>query len=308
MSGDYAVLLGAPAIVIAVDRRASCTLDVTSEGGWRFRSQPPMWNAELSLDAIRNSKSEDLLAYALRCLNASFDLPEHADLSMDTRGLYSFGKKLGLGSSAASLVALYAAASELAGTSHSMEGALALHEQFRTGGSGIDVAASYCGGVICFETGKVKPLKMPASLNFRVFYVGVSTNTEGRVLSFQNWIKTQPASSVEQFREASTRVVQSVQSSDSFLDALRYFIEVQELIDNASGLGIWGPQHRAMKAVANREGVLYKPSGAGGGDIGIAFSTSIEGLDRLSQQVERMGGVEINTAIDYDGVTVGSAY
>ncbi len=38
LSGEYAVLAGAPALVAAVDRRVTCTLSSRDQGGWRFSS------------------------------------------------------------------------------------------------------------------------------------------------------------------------------------------------------------------------------------------------------------------------------
>ena len=38
VSGEYAVLTGAPALVAAVDRRVTCTLAPRHSGGWRFVS------------------------------------------------------------------------------------------------------------------------------------------------------------------------------------------------------------------------------------------------------------------------------
>ena len=59
-----------------------------------------------------------------------------------------------------------------------------------------------------------------------------------------------------------------------------------------------------MKSLANQEGVLYKPSGAGGGDIGLAISTDLDALDRLVESAEKMGLKEIDAQIQDAGVRV----
>ncbi len=307
LSGEYAVLLGAPAIVAAVDRSAKCSLETNSTGNWSIRSQPPFWNADLTLQDLQDASPRDRVAYALRCLSRLVELPCHAQLIMDTRSLFHFGKKIGMGSSAASLVSLYVAICTMGKVEHSLDEALDLHSKVHGSGSGLDVAASYHGGVIEYRERQVAPLSLPDGLHFKVFYAGASTSTKDRVESFQRWIASQPESTADRFCTAAIGVVESTKSAEGFLDALRYFVGIQELIDNGSGLGIWGPQHRAMKSLANREGVLYKPSGAGGGDIGLAFSVDKEVLERLVVDGERMGLPVIETSLVQQGVTVESA-
>jgi phosphomevalonate kinase len=134
--------------------------------------------------------------------------------------------------------------------------------------------------------------------------VGTSTTTSDKVLLFQDWLSSQSESTADRIKSASEAVVKSVERAADFLEALRYFIEIQEFIDSGSRIGIWGPQHRAMKSLANREGVLYKPSGAGGGDIGLAISTDLDALDRLVESAEKMGLKEIGASIEDVGVTI----
>ncbi|MCY4144524.1 MAG: hypothetical protein OXG08_12665 [Gammaproteobacteria bacterium] len=304
LSGEYAVLLGAPALVAAVDRYAKCSLEIRRIDNWSIRSQPPFWNADFTLESLKETTPRDRVAYALQCLSRVVELPEHARLAMDTRSLFQFGKKIGMGSSAATLVSLYVAICVLGNLEHTIEGALDLHSQVRGSGSGLDVAASYHGGVIEFRERHARPIQLPHGLELKVFYAGASTSTSDRVVAFRSWIASQPASTVDRFCTASEGVVESTGSAGEFLDALRYFVEVQELIDNGSGLGIWGPQHRAMKSLANREGVLYKPSGAGGGDIGLAVSVNKEILERLEVDAERIGLRALDTSLVEQGVTV----
>ena len=43
-------------------------------------------------------------------------------------------------------------------------------------------------------------------------------------------------------------------------------------LDRDADLGIFSPAHRSLAELANQAQVVYKPCGAGGGDIGIAVS------------------------------------
>ena len=292
---------------MAISRRAICSVQIADEGGWSIRSQPSFWNGEFSLTEIARSQPNDLIASALQRIETSVvNLPSHAELSIDTRTLFHFGKKMGLGSSAASLVSLYVAVCTLRGVEHSLEGALRLHDEVYESGSGIDIATSYTGGVVRFQDREVQSISLPSGVKTRVLYVGTSTTTSDKVLLFKDWLSEQPKSTAERIKSASETVASSVGQAADFLDALRYFVEIQEFIDSGSRIGIWGPQHRAMKSLANQEGVLYKPSGAGGGDIGLAMSTDPEALDRLVESAEKMGLKEIEVQVEDAGFRVES--
>ena len=304
ISGEYAVLIGAPAIAMAINRRATCSVQIADRGEWSIRSQPSFWNAELSLAEIAQSQTNDLIASVLHQVVKTVSLPSQAELSMDTRSLFHFGKKMGLGSSAASLVSLYVAICTLCEMEYSLEGALRLHDEVYKSGSGIDIATSFAGGVVRFQDRAVQSINLPPGVETRVLYVGTSTTTSDKVLLFQDWLSTQPESTKDRIKNASEGVVDSADRAVDFLDALRYFIEIQEFIDSGSRIGIWGPQHRAMKSLANREGVLYKPSGAGGGDIGLALSTDSDALDRLVEGAEKMGLKELDAQVEVEGVRV----
>ena len=99
--GEYAVLANAPALVMAVDRR--CRAEIRSSGNavCRLRSM-----AEAERRVIFRRRARSGLALVDRVTDA-FPAPKAAGWRgvLDSRGLCSEGKKLGLGSSAAALTA-----------------------------------------------------------------------------------------------------------------------------------------------------------------------------------------------------------
>ena len=50
-------------------------------------------------------------------------------------------------------------------------------------------------------------------------------------------------------------------------------------LDDAADLGIYDTKHTYLDTLAIRHQVVYKPSGAGGGDVGVAFSEDAGRLD-----------------------------
>jgi len=61
--------------------------------------------------------------------------------------------------------------------------------------------------------------------------------------------------------------------------------------------------HQELRQMARAHGVHYKPSGAGGGDLGIGFATEPGPLKRLSAAVGEAGFDVIDLGIDARGVT-----
>ena len=43
-------------------------------------------------------------------------------------------------------------------------------------------------------------------------------------------------------------------------------------LDNSANLKIFSAEHQELVKIADSKGLVYKPCGAGGGDIGIAFA------------------------------------
>ena len=151
LSGAYAVLDGAPAIVAAVDRYA----------------------------VADSARAPDFVSEEVRAALGDRPAP-----FVDARALRQGSRKLGLGSSAAILVASLAALElerepEL---SHGelvervIDRALVAHARAQGGGSGIDVAASAYGGVILARRVaaglEVSSLSLPPGLRISVFALG----------------------------------------------------------------------------------------------------------------------------------------
>ena len=111
--GEYAVLDGAPALVMAVDRYARVRLDPRSD------TRVVVHAANLPLAPLRGRLADGAVSFdpAVPQWRAAMALIEHCATSLargfeariDTSDLYSDTGKLGLGSSAASLVALASA-------------------------------------------------------------------------------------------------------------------------------------------------------------------------------------------------------
>ena len=70
------------------------------------------------------------------------------------------------------------------------------------------------------------------------------------------------------------------------------------------GLEIVSAPHRQIGQIAEARGHAYKPSGAGGGDVGLLFAPSSEELRQTASLVEKAGYRLLDLAIDPVGVSV----
>jgi phosphomevalonate kinase len=221
--GEYAVLDGAGAVVAAVDRGVRCvvspadTVEIETPGDDRF--------VRAALAGAPPAR------YAFSDWNP-VDLPS----------------KPGFGGSAAATVAAVVA------RGGQLPDALAAHRAVQGGGSGVDVFASWHGGVRRFPTGE--EVACPPMI---AVWSGNSASTGPRVARYL----------AHPFREAF--VASSAALVDAFpdapLDVLRASYELlRAMIEDYDT-----PTHARIAALAERFGGAAKPSGAGGGDVAVAL-------------------------------------
>ena len=269
--GEYAVLAGHPAVVAAVDVYAIAT---RSPGGVIAFDDGGLLRA--CLDEAIDSALVDVI-------------PDDT-ISIDTVAFRDGeGRKYGLGSSAAVCVAfLRTLAPDLDDDGlHAL--AQRAHRRFQHGtGSGVDVAASVYGGLVHFRRcsdvaddvwGSALPMSLAdAGVVALAVWSGHSQDTRDFVrLCQQAWMKASTASAT------ATAIAGIADSTSSFLTALaagdqgRLLASVSSARLQMSDLGlvagadIVSAPHRAIAVIAAANGGAAKPSGAGGGDIALAF-------------------------------------
>ena len=305
LSGEYAVLAGAPAVVAAIDRRVACRIDAREAGGWAFRSRGFDAASRHRRDALPDVPGDPgaLARYAIRRLDIqAATLPEHLGIETDSRPCYHDGAKLGLGSSAAAAVAVAGAIARVAGRDCTLPQALAIHRDLQGGsGSGLDVAAAFTGGVIRYQAGTARSMPWSSSIRSVFVYVGWSTETREFVQRFNEWKRDDEPPELRRLVECARAVAEARRS---FLAPLTEYVDALDALDRAAGIGIFSGPHRAAMMLGRRHDVLYKPCGAGGGDMGVALSEDAEALDAFGTAVTRAGLHVVSAAIDPDGLRV----
>jgi len=305
LSGDYIALLDAPALVLAVDRVASATLTPKTEGGWLIRSNIAPLAQFDSLTSLLDDANQQLLKTLFTALPTPTKLPEHAELELDTRTFYQNNTKLGVGSSAAILVALSEALGHVTDYRFTTKKLIDLHNSLHgKNGSGLDIVAARLGGFTRFQNGAGVRVSPPSGLHMRFVFTGTSTSTEPMLSRFRSLIEDRSPDEVSEWQNLATRVANSLNDVNLFLQNMAKLNQFVFEFDRHTQLGIYGSAHRTALEIANDVGVLYKPCGAGGGDTGVALSDDPTPLDAFERTVTHEGLKSLNLKVENHGATV----
>lgn len=273
LAGEYAVLEGGPAILTAVGRTA-------------IASFIPGLSAATALVAAAS-------AHARAALTArGLVLPEGA-ARVDTSTFMRAGTKLGLGSSAAAAVAAVAAAFAHAGLDLGEEQTLlratadTAHRAAQGGvGSGADIAASVRGGFLRFtrqaaagsdasDEVTIQATQPPAGLHMVTFWTRSSARTTDFIGGVERLRRANPAAHSRRLADlldaANAFAGAFATSAKDTVTAAAHCYAALAALGLDAGLPIVVPAVAEAALLAKQLGGAAKPSGAGGGDMGIGF-------------------------------------
>ena len=267
--GEYAVLAGAPAAVLAVNRHAVC--EVAPGPGYRFISSgfaaPEAAFRHLPADPPQDHPAALLAWHVLQAFRAQRRRAATFHLTSDA--FFRDGLKLGLGSSAALCTAIEGAYARLVGEPPSFARARRAHRRLQSGrGSGIDVAASFFGGALRFQDGAATPLAATLP-DMRFLWTGASASTNHQLGKFNAYLQQGDHSALATLARCSEQLCETPN-----LTNLGEYAQALHRLDRSADLGIYQSSHLQAERLAKRYNALYKPCGAGGGDIGAVFAES----------------------------------
>ena len=237
-------------------------------------------------------------------------------ISIDSSALSRGGHKLGLGSSAATATALTAALARALGLTLD-QGELfrladAAHRSAQNGaGSGGDIAASVHGGLIRFASGTaVVPLRWPEELCISAVVTGegaLTTRLVGRVADYAAENPVQHQADLARLTYLAEQAEAALASPVAFLRLASDYFDALTVLDTHAQAGIVSQRHQELNAIAAREGGVFKTSGAGGGDVGLAFSYAGEPTERLAGAFARAGAAIVPLGFFAAGLQGGTA-
>jgi len=289
LCGEYAVLDGAPAICMAVNRRARVTVKridddwhrVTAPGHTelegRFTGDGPSirWLQAADDFAIVDAVWRTLQPTTNDSL--SIELDSEAFVDPESR------KKIGIGSSAALTTALVAA---LSGSCDVLTPSIKAHRLFQHGaGSGVDIATSISGGLLEYHMrdASVRSLPWPDGLAYRLVWTGVPASTKNRLEKLRS---TNERAARPQLNTAAQTMARAWCSATAVLREYPAYIETLRQFSVDHDLGIFDAGHEQLATAAAAAGLVYKPCGAGGGDVGVLLGADDKQLqDFMADQV-----------------------
>jgi mevalonate kinase len=313
LSGEYAVLDDAPAICMAVNRRARVTL-AASDAACHSVTAPGFADATGRFEVaaggfewLENGEEFRLVEQVWKTANAR--VPGQLSLVLDSSEFEDeqSGIKLGIGSSAALSVALSNALCEVAASdADATRIAFAAHRQFQQGlGSGVDVACSSMGGLIEYtmDGAAARRLEWPAGLSMGVVWVGVPAST-GDKLELLRGQAARPSRAALVLASRRIAAAWAGGDAEAILDEYRDYNHVLREFSIDHELGIFDAGHAELTAAAARAGVVYKPSGAGGGDTGVILAADAAAVEAFADVAREMNALHLDMHIDEDGVLV----
>ncbi|MBI4511232.1 MAG: hypothetical protein HY698_16485 [Deltaproteobacteria bacterium] len=316
LAGEYAVLHGHPAVVLAVDRRVVARIQEAQ--------------AVLSpfLQAVRDQ-------VAWRFGDGSVEARAAARVVVDASSLERDGRKLGLGSSAAATVAAVAVAiskdsvetsparratqATIHAIAHAAHGAAQAPRGSR--GSGADVAAATHGGVLLVARDPGAPDGAPLAVTqlpwlrdaqMVLVWTGRPADTPSLVAKVRAFQDGSPQRHAELIAEigAQARALAAALfagSDEAVITAISEGAGAIRSLGSASSAPLVPPSLTAISELARELGGAAKPTGAGGGDLIVAILPDPERAESFRGSVLARGLEVVPASVDPRGVELAPA-
>ncbi|MBL7160255.1 MAG: phosphomevalonate kinase [Candidatus Aenigmarchaeota archaeon] len=353
VSGEWAILeVGNPGIVAAVNKRVHAEISQAEEflvtiDDFGIKDLKLTWDGKVL------SPEGEVNAGDIKFLKASIETVlrflgensvEFKPFSIRTWGedtqieIGGQQKKIGFGSSAATVVAVVKAVLDFHGYQAGKEeiyklSAIVHYNAQGKVGSGFDVAASTYGGLFVYkrfdakwlveqmEAGislkeivsqewpgfMVEPLEVSEDFRLDIGWTKESASTSAMIKQLNAWAADNKEAYNQAFAGIASLVGELIpawkeQNREKVLDLLRKNESLLQDLGQKSGVPIETADLKTLSEIANRAGGAGKLSGAGGGDCGIAVSFSPEVSEKIKQAWKEAGLYLIDATIDREGV------
>jgi len=314
LAGEYAVLEGATALVIAVDRFATAVIETDTQ------SLSPFLRAAQQQLAHRYG-TDSKAARAMETMR------------VDTREMMHEGSKIGLGSSAAAVVSSIACALAKGGHGATLDEitdiAIAAHAQAQLemgsiAGSGVDVLASIHGGILTVRRdlpnsgagaidSPVVPLRIERLEACPIHFVWVWTRRVAdtrellaRVHRFKEDCPPDYRRVITEVADCSEALIAAFQHNDAHLAlaAISAGGAAVKALGERAAVPLFLDVHTELAGLAAPHGGVVKPTGAGGGDIALAAFSTPDQAEAFCLDLRNRGTLPIQASSVERGVVV----
>lgn len=306
LTGEHFVVLGAPAVAMAINLYAHATAKGIREKKLKVEANIPLSLLGRDEDASRLDTRMLLEPFRLAARD-SLDYVGKRDAGVSVEVDCEIPVGAGLGSSAATSVAIIAATSRAYGERLEKEKICQIAfgpESYLHGSpSGVDQATSTYGGIIQFsKPEKVKRLNMKRIPSLLVCDTKVHRSTKSLVGSVVKRAKSENEffrSHLEEVSQISNSAVKALRKGDDRELGLLMNRNHELLVQ----IGVSHPMLDKLVKVARKEGAMgAKLTGAGGGGCMIALCGDDGALSRVERALRRHGGSPYAVSMDPSGV------
>jgi phosphomevalonate kinase len=295
LSGEYLALEGGSAIILSTKQRSRVSIEDHEKPYNLFYSSALDQSFQFSVndnfevDWVDN----DPQGFGLFISLAIYELkikPSKALISIDTSEFYSSGKKIGLGSSASIASAIINALDEYfnlqLSESAKIQKAVNIHGLSQDNfGSGLDVIASCAdsGVVECSlqmaNEYKWRNLKWPSDLYIKGVMTSNQSSTKMMIEKYNHGKASNQIFFNKLYSETKHLLNQisiawDTQDSATIIELMQKYNTYIKQLNEKFNLGIFTDEHRRLMEIAKKTDIFYKPSGAGGGDLGLVMTNS----------------------------------
>jgi phosphomevalonate kinase len=315
LCGEYMAIEGAKATLLSVSRSAEISIEKIESSENRFITSALekeflfQLNNRSEIEWINESPGEYglFLEIAIKVLGIK---PFGVKFSINTDGFFESGIKLGIGSSAAISVAITKAINKYfklkLDKQEQLYNSLEVHNYFQNHiGSGLDVLSSFYGFPV-IECSKDRnsfvwnQVKIPKEVIIK-FVKGQTYSDTREMIKKYHLGKLEHKSFFleisKEMKEALTNLSQAYRDNnpDQIINSIKRYSTLMIEMDSTFNIGVYSETDKEISILADKEGLIYKPSGAGGGDLGIIIgdnnSIISKFMDRLSKL--RMKQIEL---------------
>lgn len=307
-AGEYAVLEGAPSIVLATHHQVHVEFHLDHEraqeilfecrGEVDVSAEAVIQGGELHFKREFSHRAflERLFGHLLQDDVYAAALAQGWRIVIDTVPFFEQEYKIGIGSSSAIVVALIKTLEQVIQRDLSnIELWSIMHEAHSHAqgkkGSGADIATALLNQTCLFKNKNdefiLSPLHLPKDLHVAFFWTGERASTPALLKRLDAWRDKNPECYADIMGDLTTAMQDVIEclEDERVLEALEHFVLTLRALDEQAAIGIFSKEHEALwKRSQEYSDITYKPCGAGGGDLGMAVSFNKDSiLDFINQ-------------------------
>ena len=306
LSGEYLALDGSKATILSSKQRVKIKIEESDLSSNLLYSLPTNKSFPFHVDDSFQIKwlhgnPEELGLFIEQAIRLMQIKPSKTKFTIDTTDFYYESRKIGIGSSSAISSALIKAINKYFNFAYTKEmmidNALKLHSRKQNNlGSGLDVIASFIdsGLIECVidNNGQKEwqELEWPSDLIIKGLITTQQSDTSKMI---EKYMKGH-FNNKEFFSKLKIDADQCLENlslswrakdCESILDFMEQYNILIKQLDEMYHLGIYTDEHSILDNLANDSEIFYKPSGAGGGDLGFLLTKNTDKLKRFNQKL-----------------------